>query len=162
MITPDVAIYTRTTQFWSTDNESVAILSALRLDNSAPNGESESSRPSSAYQFFHNSAPVSFPSPYAYVEVDANLFVALVFPQEGAFWRSAGYATGMRETCSSRRQTLFFIGLSFRTVSTCWTVEPARIGTLEVLCGTRAFPGRILHRVHVTLDRDGNPDRPKL
>jgi hypothetical protein len=30
-------------------------------------------------KFFHNSAPVIFHSPYAYAEVDANLFVALVF-----------------------------------------------------------------------------------
>jgi hypothetical protein len=61
-----------------------------------------------------------------------------------------------------RRQTLFFIGLSFRTVTPVGPSRQRELARLTVLCDMRSIPKQDATRIHVTLDRNRNPDGIKL
>jgi hypothetical protein len=61
-----------------------------------------------------------------------------------------------------RRQTLFFIGLSFRTVTPAGPSSLRELARLTVLGDTRSIPKQDPARIHMTLDRNRNPDRPEL
>jgi hypothetical protein len=68
----------------------------------------------------------------------------------------------MREDFLQRRQTLFFIGLSFRTVTPVGLSRLRESARLTVLCDMRSIPKQDPTRIHVTSHGNRNPDGIKL
>jgi len=54
------------------------------------------------------------------------------------------------------------IGLFFRTVTPVGPSRLCELARLTVLCDTRSIPKQDPTRIHVTLDRNRNPDGIKL
>jgi hypothetical protein len=58
------------------------------------------------------------------------------------------------------RQTLFFIGLSFRTTTPAGPSSLRELARLTLLCDTRSIPKQDAARIHVILDGDRNLMEP--